>query len=191
MTHAELGSGVARRGVLYACVEEGERFVKFGWAANLENAYARWINIQIGNPRRLEMRVIGEGTLADESALHARLNKHAVRGEWFRVEGIVRDVLASATPLPQRLGFGSGRPPVERTAAEQWLIEALAAGPRAAGEIYAAGVAAGHSQKTVRRAADSLGVRRDPPGGGRACRWMLPVTDTRPMQMRDGARPAT
>ncbi len=56
-----------RGGVIYACVEQGERYVKIGWAASLENAYVRWINIQIGNPRRLDMRLIGDGSLRDEA----------------------------------------------------------------------------------------------------------------------------
>ena len=139
-------------------------------------AYVRWINIQIGNPRRLDMRLIGDGSLRDEAALHAQLRKHAVRGEWFRIEGDVEGVLATARPLPSRIG--TGRPPTERNAAEQWLITALSAGSRSAGEVFAAGIEAGHSQKTVRRAADALGVLRDPPGGGRRCRWLLPLGDT-------------
>jgi hypothetical protein len=164
-------------GVIYACVEEGDQFVKIGWAASVENAYARWISIQIGNPRRIKMHLIGDGSLHDEAALHGQLRQHAIRGEWFRIEGAVETVLAKARPLPPR-AFGAGRPPTERTAAEQWLIRALASGPRSAGELFAAGVEAGHSQKTVRRAADALAVLRDPPGGGRRCRWMLPLGDT-------------
>ncbi len=165
-------------GVIYACVEEGDQFVKIGWAASVENAYARWISIQIGNPRRIKMHLIGDGSLHDEGALHRQLREHAVRGEWFRIEGAVESVLAKARPLSPRAGLGTGRPPTERTAAEQWLIRALSSGSRSAGELFAAGVEAGHSQKTVRRAADDLGVLRDPPGGGRRCRWMLPLGDT-------------
>jgi hypothetical protein len=167
---------VVSTGIVYACIEEGGRFVKIGWAATLENAYIRWSNIQIGNPRRIRMRLIGEGGLRDEAALHSRLRAHAVRGEWFRIEGEVEDLVAKASPLPSRAGAGgSGRPPRERSAAEQWLVGVLADGPRRAGEVFAAGVAAGHSQKTIRRAGDSLGILRDPPGGGRSCRWLLPA----------------
>ena len=163
-------------GVIYACVEDGGRFVKIGWAATLENAYVRWSNIQIGNPRRVEMRLIGEGSLEEEARMHRRFHAYAVRGEWFRIEGEVAELLAASQPLPSRMGLGrGGRPPTERDAAEQWLVGVLSDGPRPAGEILAAGVAAGHSQKTIRRAADRLGVLRDPPGGGRSCRWLLPA----------------
>src|SRR4051794_12232050 len=96
-------------GVVYACIEQGGRFVKIGWAASLANAYVRWVAIQIGNPRRIEMRLIGNGSLADEAALHARLGDYAVRGEWFRIEREVEEILAASRPLPSRTG--SGRPP--------------------------------------------------------------------------------
>lgn len=160
-------------GLIYACIEEGEDFVKIGWAATLDNAYIRWSNIQIGNPRRIEMCVIKAGSLRDEAALHKRFRGYAVRGEWFRLEGDVKELLATAEPLSSR--EGSGRPPRERSAAEQWLIAVLSDGPRPAGQIFAAGMSAGHSQKTIRRAADRLLVLRDPPGGGRLCRWLLPA----------------
>lgn len=169
-------------GVIYACVEEGDQFVKIGWAASVENAYARWISIQIGNPRRIKMQLIADGSLRAEAALHGQLQQYAVRGEWFRIEGAVEAVLAEARPLPSRGGVGGGRPPTERTAAEQWLIRALSPGPRSAGELFAAGVDAGHSQKTVRRAADDLGVLRDPPGGA-------PVPLDAAARRHDGTRP--
>jgi len=161
-------------GIVYACVESGGEFAKVGWASSLDHAYARWINLQIGNPRALTLLVVGPGDRAAERALHEALHAQAVRGEWFRVEGAVAEIVARARPLPPRAGSGSGRPRTERDAAQAWLAAALAGEPLRAGDVFRAAALHGHSVKTVRRAAAELGVIRTPPGGGRTCAWRMP-----------------
>lgn len=68
-----------------------------------------------------------------------------------------------------------GRPPEKRAAAAEWLTALLFEhGPMQAGAVYEDALQAGISKKTVRRAADDMGIVRDPPGGGRKCTWDLP-----------------
>ena len=68
-----------------------------------------------------------------------------------------------------------GRPAVQRGAAAIWLRLRLARGPTSAQDVFNDGRMMGHSMKTLRRAADDIGVVKTPRGGGRNCKWSLPV----------------
>jgi hypothetical protein len=70
-----------------------------------------------------------------------------------------------------------GRPPEKRAAAAEWLTTYLA---DAGGAVLSSAIAEdakqyGMSQKTLRRAADDMGVVKIPPGGGPKCKWDLPA----------------
>lgn len=69
-----------------------------------------------------------------------------------------------------------GRRPDKRAAAAEWLTQYLADKGKAvkAGLVMEDAKQYGLTSKTVRRAADDMGVVRQPPGGGRNCTWDLP-----------------
>jgi hypothetical protein len=164
----------ATEGLIYVCVESGGRYAKVGYASSLDHVLSRRCNLQIGNPRALTVLVVGPGDQAAEAALHERFSDHAVRGEWFRIEGAVAETIARSHPPPMRAGTGRpGRPPSKREAARAWLTKRLSDGPLPAGDVFRFAELEGHSIKTIRRAAAELGVTRTPPGGGRLCVWGL------------------
>lgn len=65
-----------------------------------------------------------------------------------------------------------GRPPTERQTATAWLTAYLAGGPVLATQVYRAALAAGHKRHTLRRAADGMGVVKEPRSGP-TCHWAL------------------
>jgi hypothetical protein len=69
-----------------------------------------------------------------------------------------------------------GRPPEKRAAAAEWLTTYLAdaGGPVLSSAIAEDAKQYGMAQKTLRRAADDMGVVKIPPGGGPKCKWDLP-----------------
>lgn len=71
---------------------------------------------------------------------------------------------------------GVGRPADKRAAAAEWLTNYLyeAGTPVPAGKVFEDAKHYGITTKTLRRAVTEMGVLRDPPGGGRHCRWSLP-----------------
>lgn len=68
-----------------------------------------------------------------------------------------------------------GRPPDKRAAAAEWLTTYLAAAgaPVHSGKVQEDAKQYGMSIKTLRRAAEDMGVVKQPPGGGRNCTWDL------------------
>jgi hypothetical protein len=73
-------------------------------------------------------------------------------------------------------GRSVGRPADKRAAAAEWLTNylATAAKPVHSGKIQEDAKQYGMASKTLRRAADDMGVVKNPPGGGRNCTWDLP-----------------
>lgn len=69
-----------------------------------------------------------------------------------------------------------GRPPDKRAAAAEWLTNYLAAKgkPIRAGLVFEDAKQYGMTAKTLRKAADDMGIVKMPPGGGRTCTWELP-----------------
>lgn len=78
-----LSRGMRGVGTVYA-IESDDGFVKIGFT--IYSAQARCSSLQIANPHRLS--VVGEfaGTVEIEKAIHRRLAKYRVSGEWFRVD---------------------------------------------------------------------------------------------------------
>jgi hypothetical protein len=114
-------------GLIYVCLEDGGGHAKIGWASSVAHASVRWGDLQIGNPRALTMRLVGPGDLTAEAALHRAHQQHRVRGEWFRTQGSVEQLVHDLGALPKRPREGAiGRPPTEREAAQLWLRERLA-----------------------------------------------------------------
>jgi hypothetical protein len=68
------------------------------------------------------------------------------------------------------------RPPDKRTAAAEWLARRLHSekGPVQAGKVAEDAIQQGLTRKTLRNAADDMGIVKNPPGGGRSCTWDLP-----------------
>ena len=84
---------------------------------------------------------------------------------------------ATASVLMESAGNTTpGRPPDKRAAAAEWLTRYLFAAkkPVKASQIYEDAKQFALTTKTVRRAAEDMGVVKDPPGGGRSCTWALP-----------------
>lgn len=57
-------------------------------------ASKRLSQLQVGNPRQLQIVALRKGTREDERSIHWECSKHHHRGEWFRMEGVVRDHVA-------------------------------------------------------------------------------------------------
>ena len=69
-------------GYVYVLAEEGSMFaVKVGHS---RQPFARPGDFQMGNPRKLLVVGVLEGTEADERALHQKYISDNVQGEWFR-----------------------------------------------------------------------------------------------------------
>lgn len=69
-----------------------------------------------------------------------------------------------------------GRPPEKRAAAAEWLTTYLADANHAvkSSVVQEDAKQYGMSAKTLRRAAEDMGIVKTPPGGGRNCTWDLP-----------------
>jgi hypothetical protein len=85
---------------------------------------------------------------------------------------------------PKRLLEGGGeeakvgRRPEKRAAAAEWLAKRMMAkkgDPIPAKEVLKDAKDQGITGKTVRRAADEMGITRNPPHGGPGCTWELPA----------------
>lgn len=71
-----------------------------------------------------------------------------------------------------------GRKPEKRAAAAEWLAKRMMAkkgNPIPAKDVLNDAKNQGITGKTVRRAADDMGITRNPPHGGPGCTWELPV----------------
>lgn len=149
-------------------------FVKIG-VAQQSNLLRRWMELQIGNPRELEFRVLSEeGGQPEERAMHLRFKDLLVRGEWFRLEGELAAMWERSAPLNRRKAMG--RPPDQRRGAEALLLRLLADGPVQAPRVAAEAKMAGFSSKTMRRAANAVGVIRPHKGLQRhLITWSLPT----------------
>lgn len=78
---------------LYVVKVENTNYYKVGMANDPLN---RLITLQIGNPYRLELisAVYSEQAYEKEQAIHKRLDKYRIRGEWFELtDSQVRTIL--------------------------------------------------------------------------------------------------
>ncbi len=74
-----LAAGAATR--VYAICEEGGDAWKFGIAGD---PVERLASLQVGNPRALQLYAHAPGTRELERAIHYRLRRDRLAGEWFR-----------------------------------------------------------------------------------------------------------
>jgi hypothetical protein len=83
---------------------------------------------------------------------------------------------------PREIKPPPGRPAHDRQAAEQWLRWWLRRRrkPVPTAQVYSAAELAGFSRRTLRRAADSIGVIRLPKGGGSNTTWSMPPATPKP-----------
>lgn len=133
-------------------------YLKIG-LAQASSLKTRMDTLRVGNPRELEFRLhCREGGRAEERLLHLQFASHRVRGEWFRVTPELEKIWAGAEPLSNRQP--RGRRPKERLAAADWVRAFLVKGPALASAVAAAAKQAGYHGKTLRRAADLVGVKR-------------------------------
>lgn len=82
------------------------------------------------------------------------------------------------------------RPPDKRTAAAEWLARRLyqSKAPVQAGKVAEDAVQDGLTRKTLRNAADDMGIIKNPPGGGRNCTWALPPEVRRALDQAKGGK---
>lgn len=50
----------------------------------LSNVQHRVTELQIGNPRQLQVLATMPGSISDEHEIHAKFTDHRIRGEWFK-----------------------------------------------------------------------------------------------------------
>jgi hypothetical protein len=73
------------------------KFVKIGESSNPRS---RRDQLQTAHYEELNLLGLFPERFGNEAELHDRLAAHRVRGEWFRMEGLVVDLLAQLEPLP-------------------------------------------------------------------------------------------
>lgn len=79
---------------IYFITTADSLFTKIGWVKCAQWADLRLDQLQIGNPVALRLElVVSPGTIAQERKLHRRFAALLSRGEWFRRDGELRDIL--------------------------------------------------------------------------------------------------
>lgn len=131
--------------------EDSERMVLANVKSNLRErpkAFAFEVDVE-------EMDVVGE------------MPSLVVQGETtFDPMRLLQTKATDAKPGPK---------PDKRAAAAEWLtMHLFAYGPLAAGKLFDDAKAASFTSKTMRRAAEDMGIVKNPPGGGPGTTWDLP-----------------
>lgn len=68
--------------------------IKIGTARDVTNRLA---SLQTGSPVSLRLLGVIPGDVTVEKTLHARFDRHRIRGEWFRPVGRLKAYIAQAT----------------------------------------------------------------------------------------------
>lgn len=135
-----------------------EECIKIGLTRE-SNLHRRWMELQIGNPRLIQFRVWDmAGEMVMEKELHQKFSHLKIRGEWFMIDHDLEAMWERAQIV--RLPKVVGRPPATRERAMVWLEAQLSSGPMLGEEVMTKGGQLGFSSKTIRRAADRIGVLR-------------------------------
>lgn len=67
------------------------QYVKIGFCER--DPIRRLEKLQIGNPSRLRLVAVKEGSRQDEGDLHCKFHKERVRGEWFNLSERIRKLI--------------------------------------------------------------------------------------------------
>ena len=82
---------------VYVIKETGTNFAKIGYSANPQ---ARLCELQVGNPRILQIVALWEGGVTEEVVWHKRLEEFSGNGEWFCLpDCILRDLMRRSAKL--------------------------------------------------------------------------------------------
>lgn len=72
-------------------------FIKCGKRVKIGHAMdprSRLRDLQVGNPEKLELLMVIEGGRRTECEIHKRFAEQRLAGEWFRIEGDLREYMA-------------------------------------------------------------------------------------------------
>jgi hypothetical protein len=148
-----------------------EEFIKIGLAVK-SNVVRRWMELQIGNPRPISMRIYNESDeYEEEKRLHLRFQKQLIRGEWFLVNSELEEMWTQSFELERK---NIGRPPIVKTQIANWLRELLKDSPKLGNEVYSLCDLKGFRRRTLRRVAKEIGVVVDSSMGRKNTFWRLP-----------------
>jgi len=62
-------------------LQSGKGPIKIGWSNNIKK---RLPILQVGNPEKLILLKVIQGSISGEKEIHKRFAKHKIWGEWFR-----------------------------------------------------------------------------------------------------------
>jgi hypothetical protein len=79
-----------KRGWIYFVVSSCERYVKVGFASDVENRFA---GLKTAHPEEIFLDAYFIATEATEKLLHKALKPHRVRGEWFHLTPEIEDLI--------------------------------------------------------------------------------------------------
>ena len=132
------------------------------------------MELQIGNPRRLDFRIHShQGTRKLERQLHLKFKEYQAVGEWFEINDELQAMWDLAEPVNLRRLMG--RPPVQKPRAVELVREQLKTGPKLASDLIAQGAEIGLSKKTIWRAGEELQVQKVQRGLSNTIEWSLPT----------------
>jgi len=84
---------VNERGIYTYFIVSEDGFVKIGVA---KNPWDRLKGLQTANPHNLSLELLILGDIEIERLMHKLLKKHHHRGEWFKFEGILKQLITYA-----------------------------------------------------------------------------------------------
>ena len=84
--------------MIYFIAEENDHSqVKIGYSKNLKGATKRLGQLQIGNPRKLELIGLINGTIGMERSYHRIFADYRLESEWFLMNPILEEVTKKAS----------------------------------------------------------------------------------------------
>lgn len=84
--------------MIYFIAEEKDHSrVKIGYSKDFQGANKRLAQLQIGNPRKLELVGVMNGTLTTEKAYHRIFDDHRLESEWFGMNPVLEEITKKAS----------------------------------------------------------------------------------------------
>ena len=154
---------------LYAIRTLEAGYVKIGHSVRPNS---RLVEIAVGCPYNVELYAIKKvkNAPAEEKFLHSLLSKYRMRGEWFRWNETIEELLSNWEILRFHSRF-------DKFGIDNWLVRVLSGGPIPAMDVRRMAEEIGVSLKTLQRSKKRMGVRSlvgTGPVEGRIWRWSLP-----------------